>query len=261
MTKLYDTIIIGGGVTGFSAAMYAARLKLNTLVVSEVRGGTIILTNDVANWPGIKQTDGIALAKQIEEHALSYPEVEVVDRKAVKVEKSGSNTDTSSSHSTSAGVPGQRENYPPDTYYVTTEDGRIHHSKTIIFATGTEYKKLGAPGEEEFKNKGVHYCALCDGYFYKNKVIAVIGGSDSAAKEALLLTQWGSKVYVIVRRDKLRGEPINNERVAKNPKIEVILNTQVKEIKGGERVTHIVLDKLHEGSNELKVDAVFVEIG
>ncbi|MBI5051148.1 FAD-dependent oxidoreductase [Candidatus Micrarchaeota archaeon] len=239
MTKVYDTIIIGGGITGFSAAMYAARLKLSTLVVSEIRGGTIILTNDVANWPGVKQTDGIALAKSVEEHALSYPEVEVVDRKAVKVEH----------------LPG------PYIFGVNTEDGAKFRSKTLIFATGTEYRKLGVPGEEEFKNRGVHYCALCDGYFYKEKVIGVVGGSDSAAKEAILLTQWAKKVYVIVRRDKLRGEPINNERVANNPRIEVITNIQIKEIRGNEKVTHVILDKQYNGSNELKLDAVFVEVG
>ena len=116
MPELYDIIIIGGGVAGFSAAMYAGRLKLKTLVVAAVRGGTIILTNDIANWPGIKQTDGTTLAKQIEEHALSYENVKAEDAKVVKVQKSGGN------------------------FSVSTEDGKQSDARTLIFATGTEWR-------------------------------------------------------------------------------------------------------------------------
>ncbi len=244
MNDLLDTIIIGGGVTGFSAAMYAGRLKLNTLVISAIRGGTIILTNDVANWPGIKQTDGITLAKQIEEHALEYPEVKVRDAKVVKVEKKSSKTAT---------------------FEVQIEDGGKFQSKTIIFATGTEWKKLNIPGEKEYTGNGVHYCALCDGYAYKNKTIAVIGGADSAAKEAVLLTQWASKVYIIYRGDKIRPEPVNMTRVEnkiKEGKMEIVSNTNIVEIKGDDkRVTHVILDKSYKGNKEFKIDGIFVEIG
>ncbi|MDO8553549.1 MAG: NAD(P)/FAD-dependent oxidoreductase [Candidatus Micrarchaeota archaeon] len=241
MTEIFDTIIIGGGVTGFSAAMYAGRLKLNTLVISAIRGGTIILTNDIANWPGIKQTDGITLAKQIEEHALEYPEVKVKDAKVVKVVKT------------------------KEIYEVQIEDGEKFQSKTIIFATGTEWKKLNVPGEKEYTGNGVHYCALCDGYAYKGKTIAVIGGADSAAKEAVLLTQWASKVYIIYRGTKIRPEPVNMTRVEnkiKEGKMEIVHNTNVVEIKGdGKRVTHAMLDKPYKGSKEFKIDGLFVEIG
>jgi thioredoxin reductase (NADPH) len=240
MPELYDTLIIGGGVSGFSAAMYAGRLKLKTLVIAAIRGGTIILTNDIGNWPGIKQIDGTTLAKQIEEHALSYESVKAMDDKVVKVEKSGEN------------------------YSVSTEGGKRFDAKTLIFATGTEWKKLGVPGEEEYSGKGVHYCALCDGYFYKGKTIAVVGGADSAAKEAILLTQWADKVYMIYRREKIRPEPVNMVRVEekiKEGKMEIINNTNVTEIKGGERVTHAILDKEYKGSKELKLDGLFIDIG
>ncbi len=237
---IYDTIIIGGGVTGFSAAMYAGRLKLKTLVISAVRGGTIILTNDIANWPGIKQTDGITLAKNIEEHALSYEGVEAIDATVTKVSKKKA------------------------VFVAETEDNKKFQAKTIIFATGTEWRKLGVPGEKEFSGKGVHYCALCDGYAYKNKTVAVVGGADSAAKEALLLTQWTKKVYMIYRGEKIRPEPYNLTRIEqkiKEGKIEIIPNTNVTEIKGGKFVYSVILDKSYNRSKEFKLDGIFVDIG
>lgn len=245
--EFYDLIIIGGGVTGFSGAMYAGRLKLKTLVISAIRGGTIILTNDIANWPGIEQTDGITLAKQIEEHALSYEGVSVIDTKATKVESCA----------------------PPDSkiksaFYVYTADGKKYQGKTVLFATGTEWRKLGIPGEKEFTNKGVHYCALCDGYAYEGKIIAVVGGADSAAKEAILLTQWAKKVYIIYRKEKIRPEPVNMDRIEekiKEGKIEIINNTNLVEIKGTDHVSSVIFDKPYKGSKEFKIDGIFVEIG
>lgn len=240
-SKILDTIIIGGGVTGFSAAMYAGRLKLDTLVISAIRGGTIILTNDIANWPGIKQTDGITLAKQIEEHALDYPGVSVKDGKVVKVEKKKS------------------------VFEVITEDNEKFQAKTLIFATGTEWRKLGVPGEKEYSGNGVHYCALCDGYAYKGKTIAVVGGADSATKEAILLTRWASKVYILYRGEKIRPEPVTMVRAEekiKEGKIEIINNTNVLEIKGdGKKVISLILDKQYKGKEDFKIDGVFVEIG
>lgn len=240
MSETYDTIIIGGGVAGFSAAMYCGRLKMKTLVISAIRGGTIILTNEIANWPGIKMTDGISLAKSIEEHALEYPEVSVVDDKVIDAQKSAHG------------------------FKVKTDEGKTFEAKTLIFATGTEWKKLNVPGEKELTGKGVHYCALCDGYFYKNKEIAVVGGADSAAKEAILLTQWAKKVYMIYRGEKIRPEPVNLARVeqkVKEGKMEIINNTNILDMKGESKLTHVILDKEYKGSKEFKIDGVFVEIG
>jgi len=231
---IYDLIIIGGGSSAFSAAMYAGRLKLKTLVICEKRGGTLVLTNDISNWPGIKKTDGLTLTKQIEDHALEYG-IEVMDKKVTSAKKSGEH------------------------FLVSTDDGRFE-SKTLIFATGTEVRKLGVKGEEEFTGKGVHFCALCDGFFYKGKTIAVIGGSDSAAKEALLLTQWANKVYVIARTT-LHPEPVNAERIKASDKIEVINGTTLREVFGEKKVTGVVLDKPYTGSNRLALDGIFVEIG
>lgn len=237
MADVYDVGIVGGGVAGLSAAMYTGRLKMRTLVLTELRGGTLTLTNEIRNWPGIKNIDGMGLAKQLEEHALDYKDsVEIKDARVAEVRKKNGN-------------------------FVLKTSSAEYEVKTVIFATGTEVRKLKVPGEEEFNGKGVHYCALCDGPFYKEKVLAVVGGSDSAAKEALLLTQWAKKVYIIYRKEKIRAEPINLERVEKSDKIEVINNTNVVEIKGEKDVQKVVFDKEYKGSKEFALDAMFIEIG
>lgn len=236
---MYDLIIIGGGVTGLASAMYAGRLNLKTLVLAGTRYGTIALTDIVENYPGFKRITGIELAQKLEEHALDYKKfVEIKDSKAQKIDKNGKN------------------------WKVKTDEGKEFETKTVLIATGTEIKKLGVPGEKEYWLKGVHSCALCDGPVYQNKTIAVAGGGDSAAKESLLLTQFGKKVLVFVRGDKLNGEPVNNERVKKNPKIQVVTNTSILEIKGdGKKLTTLVLSKPFNGSKEAAVDALFLEVG
>jgi len=143
---------------------------------------------------------------------------------------------------------------------VKTDKGQ-HKAKTILFATVTKWKELKIPGSNEFKNKVVHYCALCDGPLYKNKIVAVVGGSDSAAKDALLLAEHVKKVYMIYRGKEIHPEPINFERVKKNKKIEVINNTNLKEIKGEKLVTKVILDKSYKNKKELKLNGVFVAIG
>lgn len=234
---MYDVIVLGGGPAGLSAAMYAGRLKMKTLVLAGLRGGAIVNTNDITNWPGIKLVNGFELAKQIEEHAKQY-DVTIKDSFAKEIKKKD------------------------DVFLVTTVSGEVYEGRSVIIATGTDVRKLGVKGEEEFKNRGVHYCALCDGFFYNDKIVAVVGGSDSAVKEALLLTQWAKKVYIIYRKEKLRAEPANLEKLQQNSKIEVITNTNIVEIRGDENgVKEVVLDNPFRGSKTLALDGVFVEIG
>ena len=233
---MHDTIIIGAGCAGLAAAMYAGRLNMKTLLIGDNIGGTITLTDVVENYPGFIKLTGQELADNLRKHAESYN----IEKAEVKVTKI------------------RREH---NCYIIETNEGKTYESKTIIFATGTEWRKLNAPGEKEFANKGVHYCALCDGAVYQNRIVALVGGGDSAAKEALLLSQFASKVIVLARGEKLRGEPINNQRVADNPKIEVITKVNVKEIKGEKIVKEVLLDKEINGSNKLKLDAVFIAIG
>ena len=233
----YDMIIVGAGVAGLAGAMYAGRMGMKVLVLGELRGGTITLTHVVENYPGFISLSGIELAEKLEEHAKAYPTVEIKDEKVAKIERK------------------------MDGSFAVKSDAGKYEGKTILYATGTEWKKLGAQGEKEFANKGVHYCALCDGAFYKGKKVAVVGGSDTATKDALVLSQWAEKVFIIYRGEKIRPEPVNYERVMKNPKIEIVNNTNIKEIYGEKKVTGVALDRPYKGSDRLALDAVFVAIG
>jgi len=238
----YDFISIGAGVAGLAASMYAARLELKTLCLGNASGselpvgGWITTTNLVENYPGFIKLTGTELAEKIRDHAKSYDLVTIKKEKVEKVNKE------------------------KDGFVVKTGKGE-YKAKTVLFATGTEWRKLDVPGSKEFENKGVAYCALCDSPLFKNKVVCVIGGSDSAAKDALVLAEHAEKVYIIYRKEKIRAEPINLDRVEKNKKIEIIDNTNVVEIKGNNVVRSVILDKEYDGSKELKLDGVFVSIG
>jgi len=238
----YDFIIVGSGVTGLAAGMYSARLGLKTLILGATQGselsigGVITTTNNVENYPGFAKLTGTELAKKIEDHAREYELLEIKEEKVEEVnEKAGK-------------------------FIVKTAKEKCV-GKTVLFAMGTKWRKLEIPGGKEFENKGVVYCALCDAPLFKNKVVAVIGGGDTAAKDALVVAEHAKKVYMIVRKDKLRAEPINIERVEKNEKIEIIFETNVLEVKGGDVVKSIVLDKEYSGKTELEISGVFVAIG
>lgn len=242
--ETYDFIILGAGGTGLAAAMYSARLGMKTLVLGFSHGsessigGVITTTNIVENYPGFIRLSGYELAKKIEEHAKSYELVTIKNEKAVKVEKKGKE------------------------FLVKTEKSE-YKAKTILFATGTKWKKLSesVKGSREFENKGVNYCALCDGPLFKNRIVAVVGGSDSAAKDAMLLSEHAKKVYIIYRGNEIHPEPINLERVKKNKKIEIINNTNILEVKGDKSVKSVILDKPYKNKRELFLDGIFVAIG
>lgn len=240
---MYDFIIIGGGVSGLSAAMYATRLGLKTLTLAEIPGGLITTTHLVENWPGVKSISGPDLAMSLMEHAQSTG-AEIKYERTTKIEK---NEDKD----------GQ------NTFKVTTSSNQ-YEGKTILFATGTHHKKLNVPGEKEFENKGVSFCALCDGAFFKGKAVAVVGGGDSAAKEAIFLSEHASKVYIIVRKDILRAEPSNAKSIEKNDKIEILYKSEISEILGSQSVEKI---RFKEGTGgkysgkELALNGIFMAIG
>jgi thioredoxin reductase (NADPH) len=236
---IYDIIIIGTGVTGWGAAMYAGRMQLKTLIIGDISGGTIMWTNDVENYPGFKKISGPDLAKTIEDHAREYD----IDVEETFVEDISQNQKL---------------------FAVKTKEDHIFTGKTVILATGTKPRKLNVPGEDTYFGKGVHTCALCDGAFYKNKLVGVIGGSDSAAKEALLLTQWAKKVYIIYRGEEIHPEPVNMQRIQqkiKENKLEIIPKTNVTEIKGEKYLNKVIFDNQYDGKKEFPLDALFVEIG
>ena len=240
--ETYDFLVIGAGGSGLAGAMYAARLGLKTLVLGKTSGselpvGGVITTTDlVENYPGFKKISGFELAKKLEEHARDYDLVTIKSEKALSVKKEKS-------------------------FFIVKADKSEYKSKTILFATGTKWKKLDVPGARELENKGVNYCALCDAPLYKNKIVAVVGGSDTAAKDALVLAKHASKVYIIYRGDEIHPEPINLEKIKQSKNIEVINNTNVKKILGEHKVEEVILDKPYKSKRELKLDAVFIAIG
>src|SRR3989338_6621463 len=238
----FDFIIIGAGGAGLAAAMYGARLGLKTLCLGHSHGsemplgGVITTTNVVENYPGFIRLTGTELADKLIEHAKSYDLVTLKEEKVDEVKKDKSD-------------------------FVVKTSETEYKGKTILFATGTKWRKLDVPGSKEFENKGVAYCALCDAPFFKNKIVGLVGGSDSAAKDALVLSEHAKKVYIIYRGEKIHPEPINLKRVEQNKKIEIINNTNVAEVKGEQIVKSVVLDRMYKGKKELELDGIFIAIG
>lgn len=233
MDKRCDLLIIGGGAAGLSAALYATRFKLNTVVVAREFGGTGNIAHLVDNWIGDPGISGWDLMQKFIKHVKSY-EVPMLNAGVSAVTKSS------------------------EGYSVVLDDGDRWQSAMVLFANGMKHRKLEVPGEEEYTAKGVHYCYTCDGPLYKGKVLGVVGGSDSAALGSLFLAQYATKVYVLLRRPDMTAEPISVDKVKQNTKIELLPNTQVAEIIGqGGKVMAVKLDS----GKTLPLDGLFVEIG
>ena len=232
----FDTVILGGGPAGLSAGIYASRGAVSTAIVDiNMFGGQPSNYLELENYPGFQIVGGYDLMEKFEEHADKFgvkkspmQEIQSIDLKSKKI--------------------------------ITNENEFT--AKTIIIATGAQPMKLGVPGEKEFVGRGVSYCAVCDGAFYRNKVVAVVGGGNAAVEEAMYLTKFADKVYLVHRRDELRADKIVQERAFKNEKIEFVWNSVVKEIKGENLVDTVVLEnvKTHQISN-LSVNGVFPYIG
>lgn len=238
----YDFIIIGAGGSGLAGTMYAGRLGMKTLVLGYPKnwglavGGAITITNPVENYPGFKSIPGVELAKKIEEHARNYKSVEIKNEEVKKIAKS------------------------KNIFSVETNKSK-YEGKAILIATGTRVRKLDVKGAKDFEHRGISYCALCDGPLYKHKTVAVVGGSDAAAIESLILSAYAKKIYLIYRGDKIRPEKINSDKIKMAKNIEVINNTNLVGIKGDKLVKEVILNKAYKGSKNLKVDGVFIAIG
>ncbi|WP_100812544.1 thioredoxin-disulfide reductase [Microbacterium sp. BR1] len=233
-------IIIGSGPAGFTAATYAARANLSPLVVAssvEV-GGELMNTTEVENFPGFPEAiQGPELMAKMQEQAEKFG-AEILYDDVVELSVDG---------------PVKR---------VKLGSGAEHEAAAIIYATGSAYRKLGLPGEERLSGHGVSWCATCDGFFFRDRTIAVVGGGDSAMEEATFLTRFASKVYIIHRKDTLRASKIMQERAFANPKIEFIWNAEVADILGDEAVSGVVLRDTTDGTTrELALEGLFVAIG
>lgn len=232
----FDLIIIGGGCAGYPAAVYAARFNLKTAVIAKEMGGLITTTHLVENYPGFISLSGPELAQKLEDHVKAN-NVPIINDIVSEVKRDGK-------------------------HFLIKLDikGEYVKAKSVILATGTKHRHLGAPGEEAFASRGVSYCATCDGPFFKNKVVGIVGGSDSAAKEAMVLSQNSAKVYMFIRSH-LKAEPINADRIRKIENVEIIEGVNVKEICGENKLTHVVLDKEYNGSTKVDVAGLFIAIG
>lgn len=235
-----EVIIIGSGPAGYTAAIYAARAQLNPLMIasSVEPGGELMKTTEVENFPGFP--DGLMgpdLMANFQAQAERFG-TEILFDDVVEVDLKG------------------------DVKKVKTGGGQEFEAKAVIIATGAAYRELGLPKEKELSGHGVSWCATCDGFFFRDKVIAVVGGGDSAMEEANFLTKFASKVYVIHRRDSLKASKIMQKRSFDNPKIEFIWNSAVSGLKGGAKLTGVVLENTQTGEkSDLDLDGLFIAIG
>lgn len=234
---IYDTIIIGAGPAGLAAALYSARAELKTLIIDKQGpGGQAATTHLVENYPGIASISGPDLAANMFGQVMELG-VDLVVEEIQNLSLEGQ-------------------------FKEIVTDGGEYKAKTVIIATGVQPRKLGVSGEEEFRGRGVSYCATCDGAFFKGKKVAVIGGGDSAVEEANFLTRFVEKLYIVHRRSELRATKVVQNRAHKNPKIEFIYDSIVKEIVGEKKVESIVAENVKtEEKQNIEVDGVFIYIG
>ncbi|MDO8537165.1 MAG: FAD-dependent oxidoreductase [bacterium] len=254
---MYDLVIVGGGPGGVAAGIYAARKKIKTLLITDSFGGQSLVSADVQNWIGTKSVSGFDLGKMLEEHLRAQEDIEIVDDDlASGVEK------------IDPGPPQGGEARPQSNitnaggFRVTTQNGKTYETKYVLLASGSRRRKLGIPGEKELDGKGVAYCSTCDAPIFKNKVVAVVGGGNAGLESVVDLLPYASKIYLIVRSDSLKGDPITQDKIKSHANVEVIYGALTQEILGPQFVTSLRYKDAKTGEiKELKLDGVFVEIG
>ena len=238
MAQRYDLVIVGSGPAGLAAAIYAERARLETLVIEKgmVSGGQVLTTYEVDNYPGLPGVGGYDLGTKFREHA-DHLGAQFAEDEEVRIEDTGEFKRVVCAHET-------------------------YEARAVILATGASHRKLRVPGEEELAGMGVSYCATCDGAFFRKKVTAVVGGGDVALEDAIFLSRMCEKVYLIHRRDELRGAKSLQEQVFAQEKIEVIWDTVVDEIQGTDRVEGLLVRNVKTGeARELPVSGVFIAVG
>ena len=235
----WDVVIVGGGPAGMAAALYTGRARLKTIILDRMGagGGQLLNTELIEDYPGFKSITGSDMAAAFEEQIREFG-VEIAWGEVTAIEPRGKRR------------------------VVRTDDGTEYVAKAVIVSTGGLPRKLGIPGEQELAGRGVSYCAICDGAFFKDEVLAVVGGGDSAVEEATFLTRYGERVYIIHRRGEWRAQKLLQERALNNPKIEPIWHSTVEEIGGGEKVEWIRLRDVRNGEErKLDVGGIFIYVG
>ncbi|MEA2031348.1 MAG: thioredoxin-disulfide reductase [candidate division Zixibacteria bacterium] len=237
--KKYDIVIVGAGPGGLTAGLYGARANRKVICLEKYQpGGQIANTDEVEDYPGFEHISGYELAQKMANHAMKFG-LEVGSEEVEEITVDG------------------------DDRVVRCASGKIYRAKAVILSTGGSPVYLRVPGEKEYSGRGVSYCAICDGAFFRNQVIAVVGGGDAAVEEAMFLTKFGSKVCIIHRRDQLRAQRVIQQRAFDNEKIEIIWDSVVESINGDDKkVTNLSLKNVKKGDKfTLDVGAVFVFVG
>jgi thioredoxin reductase (NADPH) len=236
--KIYDVIIIGAGPAGMTSAVYTSRGNLSTLMIERgIPGGQMANTEEIENYPGFETILGPELSSKMFDHAKKF-----------------------GAEYAYGDVQGIENN---EFYKIVKVSGKEYKALSVIISSGAEYKKMGIPGEKELGGRGVSYCAVCDGAFFKGKDLVVVGGGDSAVEEGVYLTRFANKVTIVHRRDKLRAQQILQDRAFSNDKIDFIWNTEVKEVQDTNgKVGSVILESTLDGStSEFLTDGMFVYIG
>ncbi len=250
MDKIHDLLILGSGPAGLAAGIYAERARLDTLVIEKeyVSGGQVVNTYEVDNYPGLPGINGFDMGMKFREHADKLGVKFVTDR----VERVECLHDGEALRTAAADAP---------VYHVVCEN-ETYTARTLIIATGAVHRKLGVSGEEELAGMGVSYCATCDGAFFRNKDVAVVGGGDVAIEDAIFLARGCRKVYVIHRRDELRGAKSLQEKLLGLPNVEMLWSTVVEKIEGDGQVSGLTLKNVKTGEiSELPLQGVFIAVG
>jgi len=234
---MYELIIVGGGPAAISAGIVAARKKIKTLVVADSFGGQWITAGDIQNFIGIKSVSGFNLAKNLEAHLRAQEGIEIKQAAVSKITKKDGE------------------------FSIATDNGEIFETKTVLVVSGSSHRKLNVPGEKEFEGRGVFYCATCDAPLMKDKIVAVVGGGNSAFESAISLLDYASRVYVLDRAEILKADEVNQEKVRNSGKAEIIPGISITEIFGDKAVSGLKYQNYEGGEiKELTVEGIFISI-
>lgn len=236
---IYELLIVGGGPGGVAAGIYAARKKIKTALVTDVFGGQSLVSASIENWIGTKSVSGFDLGKMLEDHLRAQGDIDILDGDLVIEVKDAD------------GI-----------FKVKTKNGKELEAKYIFLASGSRRRRLGVPGEDKLEGKGVAYCSICDAPLFRGKEVAVVGGGNAGLEAVLDLLQYAVKIYLMERSEALKGDPVTQEKIKADTKVEIITQVQVSEILGDTAVTGLRYKDLKTGEDkELAVGGVFVEIG
>ena len=240
---MHDVIIVGGGAAALSAAIYSARKKLSTLIITDEFGGQTSLQPEICNYPGFLEKDGYVLMKNMRKQT---------DDLGVEMKETADGIQEVSF----------RDDHGKEIFTLKDKNGNTYEGQSVIIASGKKPRKLGVAGEDEFYNKGVTYCATCDAPLFGGKTVAVVGGGNTGLDSALLLAKYADKVYVLESSDKMKGDQVTQDKLKESGLTEFLTNAEIKEIKGKKFVNAIVYkDKTSGEERELAVDGVFIAIG